>query len=904
MNKESYHSINVGDVLKALDSKIEGLDSKQVEERLEKFGHNELKEIKRETPLQMFLRQFKNFLVIILIFAALVSAGIGIIENSEEEIVESFAIIIVVLFITIVGFIQEYRAEKELIALKKMVSLSATVMRNGKVIEIPAKDLVPGDLILLEAGDKIPADSRLIEVINLKVDEATLTGESVPVEKDTSKLKKETALADRKNLVFMGTNVTYGKGKAVVVETGMNTELGKIAEKIQTIEKEKTPLQLRLDRLGKQIGLIVIVLCAIIFSVGALREVNLITMFLTAIALAVAAVPEGLPAVVTITLARGMRKMLGRNVIVRKLTAVETLGCTTVICSDKTGTLTRNEMTVRKIYVGNRVIDVTGEGYQPYGEFYSNNEIFDKEDKELKILLRISTLCNNASLERIGDNWKITGDPTEAALVVVASKAGLWQGELNKEYPRIAEIVFSSERKRMTTIHKTSKGEKVAHVKGAPDVILDLCSYILENGEERRITEDDKKKILDVNDKFAKNALRILGVAYRKLEDWGVDKGAKPHYVEKELVFVGLLGMIDPPREDAKKAVNLCKKAGIKSVIVTGDHKLTAIAVAKEMDMFKEGDKVLTGAELEKISDEEFEEIVEDVTIYARVSPEHKLKIVNALRKKGHIVAMTGDGVNDAPALKKADIGVAMGITGTDVTKEASDMVLVDDNFASIVSAVEEGRGIYDNIKLFIKYLLSCNIGEVMTISIAMVVLAKLPLLPLQILWMNLLTDAAPALALGWNPTDPDVMQRKPRNPKEHIITKKTLVKFISVGTLMCAGTLLIFYFMLSGINGDLDDNILKRPRTMAFTTLVMFQMFYVLSCRSEKYPLLKIGIFSNRYLILSVIFSILTQALIIYLPIFQGIFETVALNFEDWLAIISVSITAFIIPELWKLKK
>ncbi len=934
---KDWHSMGVEDVLKELDSGMEGLDPEQVKERQEKFGANELREMKRETPFQLFLSQFKNFLVIILIFAAFISLATGIIKHNEEELVEAIAILIVVIFITVVGFIQEYRAEKGLLALKKMVSIDARVIRNNRKIKIPARELVPGDLILLEAGDKIPADSRLIEVIDLKVDEAPLTGESVPVEKDISELERETTLADRKNMVYMGTNAIYGKGKAIVVETGMNTELGKIAEKIQTMEREKTPLQLRLDRVGKQIGLIVIVLCAIIFSAGILRGMNILTMFLTAIALAVAAVPEGLPAVVTVTLARGMRKMVDRNAIVRKLTTVETLGCTDFICSDKTGTLTRNEMTVRKIYVDKRVIDVTGEGYQPLGEFFSSGKIFDKENDELQILLRISALCNNASLEKMGDKWEITGDPTEAALVVAASKAELWQGQLNKEYPRIYEIPFSSERKRMATVHRTPDGEKVAYVKGAPDIILDLCDYILEDGKIRMITEEDRKNILEINDEFAENALRILGVAYRKLElDQKINSDIERD-IERELVFVGLLGMIDPPREDAKEAVNIAKNAGIRSVIVTGDHKLTAIAVAKEMNMFREGDKVLTGTELEKISDEEFEEIVEDVTIYARVSPEHKLRIVKALKKKGHIVAMTGDGVNDATALKRADIGIAMGITGTDVSKEASDMVLVDDNFASIVSAIEEGRGIYDNIKLFIKYLLSCNIGEVMTVFIAMMALAKLPLLPLQILWMNLLTDAAPALALGWNPADTDIMKRRPRDPKEHIITKRTLSMLIATGTLMCIGTLILFNLTIpleeikileekkmtleENVKGIQDieikkileeklkeinkaiDELLKYPRTMAFTTLIMFQLFYALSCRSEKYTLFKAGILSNRYLILAVIFSILMQVAVVYLPIFQNVFGTVALGPVDWLMIIAVSITAFIIPELWKLK-
>jgi len=889
---KNWHSMDVEEALKELKTARQGLSETEAKKRLENFGSNEIKERARVTPLQIFLEQFKSFLVIILIFAAIISAGMGIAQGSEEDMLEAFAILLVVVFIAITGFIQEYKAEKELSALRRMVSPTALVARNGKREEIPAKNLVPGDVVLIEAGDRIPADSRLLDVINLKVDEASLTGESVPVGKEISILKEETALGDRKNMVFMGTNATYGKGIAVVVNTGMKTELGKIAEKIQTMEKEKTPLQMRLDRVGKQIGLIVILLCAIIFFAGILMEEDPTFMFLVAVALAVAAVPEGLPAVVTVTLARGMRLMVNRNAIVRKLPAVETLGSTDVICSDKTGTLTRNEMTIRKIFVNNKTIDVTGEGYKPSGEFLIDGKMIDPEIEELQLLLRIGTLCNNASLEKKGDEWKITGDPTEASLIVAASKAGIGQSQINEKFPRIAELPFDSVRKRMTTIHKTPEGERIAYVKGAPDVILKLCRYLHDNGTERDLTREDREKILSVNDMFAENALRILGAAYKRLdhmEDFTEDS-------EKDLVFVGLLGMIDPPREDAIEAVDICKKAGIKPIMITGDHKLTAIAVAREMDMFNEGDKVLTGVELEKISDEDLEKIAGNVIIYARVSPEHKLKIVNALRKKDHIVAMTGDGVNDAPALKKADIGISMGITGTDVTKEASDMVLTDDNFASIVAAVEEGRGIYDNVKLFIKYLLSCNIGEVMTIFIGMMALAKLPLLPLQILWMNLLTDAAPALALGWNPVDPDVMKRKPRNPKEQIITKKTLIRFIGIGTLMCIGTLVIF-------NHYLDINE-EKAQTMAFTTLVMFQMFYVLSCRSEKFPFFRVGAFSNKYLIIAVIFSVLMQIAIVSLPFFQTIFQTITLGIEEWLLAILISSSAFFIPEFLKYKK
>ena len=891
MNEKPW-AVEVDDIIKQVKTSRDGLNASEAEGRLSKFGSNEITKKGGTTPLQIFLEQFKSFLVIILIFAAIISAGIGISRGSEEDILEALAILLVVVFIAITGFIQEYRAEKELLALRDIVSPTALVIRNGKKEEIPAKNLVPGDVILIEAGDRIPADSRLLNVINLKVDEASLTGESIPVEKEISILKADTTLGDRKNMIFMGTNATYGKATAVVINTGMKTELGKIAEKIQTMEKEKTPLQMRLDMVGRQIGLIVILLCAIIFFAGTLGGRDPIFMFLVAVALAVAAVPEGLPAVVTVTLARGMRLMVKRNAIVRKLTAVETLGSTDIICSDKTGTLTRNEMTIRKLFINNRNIDVTGGGYKPEGEFLIDGKRIDSKTEELQLLFRIGTLCNNASLEKTGSGWKITGDPTEASLIVAASKAGIGQSQVSEKFPRIAELPFDSVRKRMTTIHKTPEGGRIAYVKGAPDVILTLCRYSYDKGTERELTIEDREKILSMNDIFAGNALRILGAAYKRLdhmEDFTEDS-------ERDLVFVGLLGMIDPPREDAKKAINICRKAGIKSVMITGDHKLTAIAVAKEMNMFREGDMILTGVELEEISDEDLEKIVENVIIYARVSPEHKLKIVKALKKKGHIVAMTGDGVNDAPALKKADIGVSMGITGTDVTKEASDMVLTDDNFASIVSAVEGGRGIYDNIKSFIKYLLSCNIGEVMTIFIGVMTLPRLPLLPLQILWMNLLTDAAPALALGWNPADPDIMKRRPRNPKEHIITKDTLMRFIGVGVLMCAGTLIIFNHYLD-INGE-------KAQTMAFTTLVMFQMFYVLSCRSERFPFFKVGVLSNRYLIIAVAFSVLMQIVVVNLPFFQTIFGTVTLSIEEWLLAIIVSSTAFFIPEFLKYRK
>jgi len=883
----SWHSIEKTDVYEKLSSSEDGLSEAESSKRLESYGVNELKREKRITPLQLFLNQFKDFLVLILIASALVSLGIGFIQHTEEEVVEALAILVVVAFITIVGFVQEFKAEKELEALKKMVSPEAIVVRDGEQVKIDAKLIVPGDILVLEAGDKVPADARIIEEIDLRVNESALTGESLPVQKEDVILTEKTPLADRRNMVYTGTIVTYGKARAVVVETGMNTELGKIAGHIQDIESEKTPLQIRLDTVGKQIGLIVIVLSIIMFIIGLISGAGSpITLFLAAVALAVAAVPEGLPAVVTVTLARGMRKMVEKHAIVRRLTAVETLGSTTVICSDKTGTLTRNEMTVRKIYVGGDQASVTGRGYEPKGDFS-----LDKNRKDLRLLLEISSLCNNSSLTKTGGSWTIVGDPTEASLVVAASKAGLWQKNLKKEYPRVGELPFSSERKMMTTLHKNPGGVEVAYVKGALDIILGLCTKVILGGREVELTDERRDDILSMNDEYTSQALRVLGMAYRK-----VPKGLSHDEIEKDLVFVGFAGMIDPPRIDAVNAIKVCNTAGIRTVMITGDHKGTAVAVATEMGLFTGKEKVLEGVDLEEISDEELEDVVGEVAIYARVSPEHKLRIVNALKKQGEIVAMTGDGVNDAPALKKADIGVAMGITGTEVSKEAADMVLADDNFASIVSAVEEGRGIFDNIKLFIKYLLSCNIGEVLTIFIGIIGWARLPLLPLQILWMNLLTDAAPALALGFNPKDPDIMERPPRDPEEGIITKQTLTRFLGIGILMSAGTLIVFALMLSQDPG--------KAQTLAFTTLVLFQMFYVLSCRSEKFTLFKVGLLSNAYLILAVVFSVLMHIAVVSIPFLQDIFNTVSLSYSDWFIAVAISSTAFIIPEALKLRK
>lgn len=900
-----WHSMSVREVLSKLETSEEGLSEEEARKRLEKFGFNELKEMRRESPLQMFLEQFKDMLIIILIVAAVIAALLG-------EIVDAFAILVIVVLNAILGFVQEYRAEKALEALKQLAAPQARVLRGGKEMRIPAKELVPGDILLIESGDKLSADARLIHAVDIKVDESSLTGESTPVEKDTAPVKKDAQVAERKNMLFMGTAVTYGRGKAVIVETGMNTQIGKIAEIIQVTEEELTPLQKRLEKFGEQVGIGILIICGIVFISEILESSDLmgmiysmkimeflgsphlIELFLISVSLAVAAIPEGLPAVITITLAMGLQRMVKRNSIVRKLHAVETLGSTGIICSDKTGTLTRSEMTVRRVYVDGEFIEVTGQGYEPKGEFKKDDSrINPKKEADLSLLLRIGALCNNSHLED-GRGWKVVGDPTEGALVVTAEKAGFSHEELKKEYPRVEEIPFDSERKRMTTIHKTPEKEMHAYMKGACEVVLERCSHFIENGKIKKLTPEVKKEILKRNSEMAEDALRVLAFAYRKL----TPRNYSPERVEREMVFVGLMGMMDPPREEVYEAVRKCESAGMRVVMITGDHKITAVAVARELGIMKKDSKVLTGEELDKLGEKGLEKIVDKVAVYARVSPQHKIMIVKALKAKGHIVAMTGDGVNDAPALKMADIGIAMGITGTDVSKEASDMILVDDNFASIVAAIEEGRGIFDNIKKFIRYLLSCNAGEVLTIFFAPFLNLPIPLLPPQILMMNLVTDGLPALALGVEPTNPKIMERPPRDPEEDIL-KPMIPDIVMVGFLTSFGTLLIFSQYYEGSPCNLDI-----ARTAAFTTIVMFELFVAFACRSSTRTLAEAGVFSNRSLILAVASSVVLQLAVIYIAPLQAIFNTVPLSLEDWVRIIIISSTAFFAMELVKVLK
>lgn len=882
---KNYYSLNIKEVLKSLKTSEEGLTDNEVRERLEKYGTNEIERRKSITPFKIFVRQFTSFIVIILFAAILISLLIG-------EKLDAVVISIILILNGVFGFIQEYKADKAIESLRKLTALKAKVIRDAREIEVDSRELVPGDIILLETGNKVPADARLLQIAALQIDEASLTGESTPSKKITELIKRGTSVNDQENMVFMGTIVTKGHARAVITKTGMGTEIGKIAELVQEVKEKSTPLQENLKQFGKWLSFVTILICAVVFGVGVLREYLVVTsfginyvseMFLAAVALAVAAIPEGLPAIVTISLALGVSKMAKRNVLIRQLPAVETLGCTNVICSDKTGTLTKNEMTVTEIYANDTLIKITGEGYMPKGDFI-HADSGQSYTRNIELLLKVGALCNDSRLN-YNERWEIFGDPTEGALLVSAEKLGLKKNELEKQFPRIDEIPFDSERKCMTTIHKIND-ENIAYTKGAPDVIINKCKYLYIDGKVNRLTEEDKKRILKINHDMAKKALRVLGFAYKSLPG---SYGQVSEDMEDDLIFVGLQAMFDPPRENVKEAIEKCKTAGINTVIITGDHKITAVAIAKELGLFKEGNIALSGDELDKLSDAELDKIVEDIKIYARVSPEHKVRILDALKKKGHTVAMTGDGVNDAPALKKADIGIAMGIAGTDVAKEASDMVLTDDNFSSIVNAVEEGRGIYNSIKQFVQYTLSSNLGEILVIFMAILIGWPLPLIAIQILWINLLTDGLPGLALGLDPHSKDIMKKPPRKREEKIISRDVVHNIAIVGFVMMVGTLFLFYSY--GI-----DSI--KAKSIAFTTLAMFQLFNVLTYRAKNF---KINFKTSKYLIGSVIITILMQIAVLYTPL-NVAFKTVPIGLLDWVKILLVTCLLYIILESRKM--
>jgi len=886
---DMFHAMKVEEVIETLKSSRRGLRREEAKRRLDEFGFNELRERKGVTVLQIFLRQFKDAFVIMLLIAVSVSVLAG--ENMD-----ALTISVIVVLNAVVGFVQEFRSEKALKAMKKMMAPQARVMRSGRETMIPAREVVPGDVILLEVGDRIPIDGRVIEGVDLRTKEAVLTGESTPVKKEMIVLEVETFVADRRNMVFMATHVVYGRGRVVVTATGMKTEFGKIAEMVQTVEEEKSPLKLKVGRFAKKLGILVTIICVLIFVLEGIKGESLIDSFMLAVALAVSAVPEGLPGIMTVTLALGARKLARNGAITRKLSSVETLGSTTVICSDKTGTLTKGEMMVREVYTNDQTIRVGGDGYEPKGDFIQNGDVINpRENLHLMLLLRISNLCNNAKLVK-EDTWQIFGDPTEGALVVTATKAGIDQDEISEVFPRVGELPFSSERKCMTTIHVTPNGEQFAYVKGAPEVILEQSTHFLRNSEVNDLTETEKGKILRSGEEMAERALRVLGVAHRRLPK-SLEVFTE-ETVENSLIFVGLIGMIDPPRIEAKEANRLCAQAGIKTVMITGDHKLTAVAIAKELNMLKDG-LVLTGAELDGLSDEEFEKMVENVTVYARVSPEHKIRVVKSLKKKGHIVAMTGDGVNDAPALKNADIGIAMGITGTDVTREASDMVLADDNFATIVEAVRGGRIIYNKVRKFIRFLLSSNFDELLVVASFALLGLPIPLLPIMILWINLVTDGGPAMALSMDPPTEDVMQQPPRSPGEGILHGMILfiVAYVALQSGTTIATFCWKYFLAGGS--------LEAARTVAFMQACIFELVVVWNCRSEKHNAFKVGFTSNKFLLVAVAVSLLLTISLCYIPIFQIMFHTVPLGLYDWIWIAAVSSLGFaVLPEIFMKKK
>ncbi len=887
MMDEPWHSYDMKTVFDKLNAKAEGFSDSKARDLLEKYSLNQLQEEKKTTAIKILAQQFMSPLVLVLIAATAISASIG-------HVLDASIIGVIIVLNAVFGFVQEFKAEKAMEALRNMIAPMALAMRNGKPTKIQAIELVRGDMILLNEGDRVPADARLFDSSNLEVDEASLTGESVPVAKEVGIVKDKAIISSRSNMVFASTAITHGHCTAIVVNTGMSTEIGHIAKVVHETGESRTPLQAKLASVAKFLGIAVIFIAAAVFGVGLFRGGAIFDMFLTSISLAVAAVPEGLPAVVTITLAIGLKTMAQRKAVVRKLPVAETLGSATVIASDKTGTITKNEMTVQQIYTNNQIIEVSGSGYDPEGKFSVDGKKFSPmEDKHTKRILEVGSLCNLASLNKEKGKWQVIGDPTEAALIVAASKAGMGTDKLHKQYTHVYELSFDSVRKRMSTIHKhpTKKNMHFVAVKGAPETLIQYCTMIYEKGKARKITQKDKAKIKQIQVGMASKALRVLGLAYREIS--ARTKVFKPENIEKELTFIGLVGMIDPPRPEVKEAIALCHKAGIKVVMITGDNRETATAVGKSIGLLNSGfEQIMTGDELDNISEKELKQRVNDIVIYARVSPEHKTKIIDGLKAKGHIVAMTGDGVNDAPALKKADIGVAMGLKGTDVAKEASDIVLEDDNFATIVAAVEEGRKIYDNIKKFIRYLLSCNAGEILVIFLASLIGLPLPLLAVQILWMNLMTDGLPALALGVDPADKNIMLRKPRDPKEKPLDKTMILNVILVGLVMMAGVLWLFEKSLpQGIN---------YARSVAFTGLVMFQLFNVFNSRSGDGSIFNIGM-PSKWVLLAIASSIGLQALVIYTPFFQGLFGTVAIKLFDLLILVGVAASVLLAVELQK---
>ena len=907
--EKNWFSKSVEEVKNELEADLEkGLTDESVKKQREKYGTNELKAQKKKSLFVKFLEQFKDFMIIVLIIAAVVSGVVGYMEG--EGITDSIIILIVVIFNAIIGVAQEAKAEKSLEALQKLSSHSAKVMRNGNLVCVPSKELVPGDVVILDTGDFVPADLRIIESANLKSQEASLTGESVPVEKNEKIISDEkVGIGDRVNMLFSSSLITYGRGKGIVVETGMNTEVGKIAGIINDTVKSETPLQTKLNKLGKTLGLAALVICAVIFGIGLLYGKEPIDMFMTAVSLAVAAIPEGLAAVSTIVLAIGVQRMVKRHAIIKKLPAVETLGSATVICSDKTGTLTQNKMTVKKVFYDEKLVNL---------EDIKQEEIKD----DLEKLVYVSMLCNDT---KVGKDNKLTGDPTETALVDMGFNL-LFKPEIFEMLPRVAEIPFDSDRKLMTTIHKLND-KYIVYTKGGVDELLKRCNKYILNNELKDNLDSYKPTIYKYNEEMAKNALRVLAMGYKELDHMPTEEEVKN--MESDLIYIGMVGMIDPPREEAKIAVEKCKTAGIKTVMITGDHKITAIAIAKALGILENEEEAITGAELEEMSDADLEKNIRKYSVYARVSPEHKVRIVRAWQANGEIVAMTGDGVNDAPALKTADIGCAMGMVGTDVAKEAADVILTDDNFATVVSAVEEGRRIYDNILKAIQFLLSSNVGEIIVLFVAILITPLLsnifgidikliePLLPIHILWVNLVTDSLPALALAVDPAEKDIMNRKPLKPGKGIFTKGMTWRIVYQGIMIGLITLVAFIIGLAtpdsslpevyndaGVRLSNEEVKVEIGQTMAFTVLALSELVHVFNIRNNKKSVFKTKVFNNSKLVLAIGVSCALMLVILLIPGLRHIFSIPVLPTQNIIEIILLVFAPLVIVELFKLFK
>lgn len=925
-----WYSNDIEHVIRRLESTPDGLKTPEAESRFRRYGPNELLETGGISPIRMFLQQFMDPMVIILLVAIVISLLTSVLSSGagehESGVIDAIVISTIVIFNAIFGFVQEYRSEKALEALKEMAAPKARVMRDGLWTVIDSREVVPGDLIGFEAGDRIPADSRVTYAVGLSADESPLTGESVAVRKLTEAIHLTSpVVGDMKNMVFQGTTITAGKGQAIVTATGMQTQFGRIAELVQESEKNMTPLQLDLEDLGRKLGVLIIFLCILVFGAEVWKHVtaDIMQALLAAIALAVSAIPEGLPAVVTITLAIGVQRMVARNAIVRRLPSVETLGSTTIIASDKTGTITKNEMTATTLFVNGMTISVSGAGYNKKGKFTRASEDYGvMGDPHVVKLLEIGQLCTNSVLQpdQSGKaDWSVVGDPTEGALLVLAEKAGISHEDTLTRNKEITEISFDSARKRMTSIIRDEDGNLVANAKGAPEVLLPLCTHIYENDHIRELTQQERENIIQINAGFAESALRVLAFAYRPLEhevpNW------EPEEVEHNFIFVGLIGMIDPPRDEVRGAMQICKMAGIRPIMITGDHQLTARAIANDVGLIEVDGEVLTGADLDKMGPEEYIAAVERCNVFARVAPEHKLQIVSALKDCSQVVAMTGDGVNDAPAIKSADVGIAMGIRGADVTKEASDVILTDDNFATIVSAVEKGREIYSNIRKFVRFLLAANFDEVFLIFTVVMIGLPLPITAIQILWLNLATDGFPALALGVDPPESGVMDRPPRKPGAKMMDRGMIAFIFTAGFVAFIASLTMFFWSLwayggwipgitgpmlsptewrsaiSPVTGIAWNYVLSHGRTAVFASVVCFELLFVWNCRDEYHPIWRTEIRGSKFLMGAVLLSLVLTLLTIYFPPLAAVFQTKPLNPLDWVVVMLTCLPALLIP-------